>query len=466
MKRLLLSITFGIVFLIGSLQAQYKEGELPENAWKNAIESIADIRHWVALGRINKRDKYNRTVLEHAIRAGEKKIVSYLLSNRANPNEAGSLGKRPLMIAIENNEFDIAKLLVHSGAKVSLKDNKGKSVLDYVKKSRFLEEEKEFFEMAIEPSERDFASAKSIDTIAAYKHYIEKYPNGDMSKEAKDRISVLEFRKIKLPSKKSYMDFIKKFPESSKRQEVKHYIMSLEADITKKLFAKIEKRKNLKSYKDFVKKYPYSKESKYAIEYIKGEGLRKKYKIVFTKIQRYLKKRDIKGFISYIGSDSDVKNIALKIPKISLLLSGPEEMMVLKVLHYKKQGLGDAVLASKIKSLGKPYKDFSFDEILSLKKFGMTDVLLAAMLDATTAYKEKVQRQREQKIFIAKQEAIAKGMQEAQAEALARMQQEKEEAIANAHMNQSNQNQAGGLADDLVNKAAHRAMDSLLDHLF
>jgi hypothetical protein len=67
-----------------------------------------------------------------------------------------------------------------------------------------------------------------------------------------------------------------------------------------------------------------------------------------------------------------------------LTLAGPEGMRVHDILILLKQGLEDAVIAAKIRMQNAGYKDFNFEEIGTLKKMGVTSVLIEAMLDSTS----------------------------------------------------------------------------------
>ena len=60
-----------------------------------------------------------RKAFNLAVTNGHKRVAEYLLTIGNKPNESGSSGYSPLMIAAENNFYDLAKLLIQQGADVN-----------------------------------------------------------------------------------------------------------------------------------------------------------------------------------------------------------------------------------------------------------------------------------------------------------------------------------------------------------
>ena len=60
-----------------------------------------------------------RKAFNLAVTNGHKRVAEYLLSQGNDPNEHGSSGYSPLMIAAENNFYDLAKSLIKQGADVN-----------------------------------------------------------------------------------------------------------------------------------------------------------------------------------------------------------------------------------------------------------------------------------------------------------------------------------------------------------
>lgn len=77
---------------------------------------------------INKIKYSNLSALTFAVENRHKKVVELLLDNGANPNTRDvHNSETPLMLAAKNGEFEIATLLIKSGADISVKNSKGKT---------------------------------------------------------------------------------------------------------------------------------------------------------------------------------------------------------------------------------------------------------------------------------------------------------------------------------------------------
>lgn len=82
-----------------------------------------------------------------------------------------------------------------------------------------------------------------------------------------------------------------------------------------------------------------------------------------------------------------------------LLTTGPESMTVKKLLTMLDSGMSSTVIAAKVKTRDKAYKDFTLDEIAHLNAFGMTDEIISAMIEATYVKKKSDQiKQRLEKL--------------------------------------------------------------------
>ncbi len=87
-----------------------------------------------------------------------------------------------------------------------------------------------------------------------------------------------------------------------------------------------------------------------------------------------------------------------------LALTGPEGTRVHDILIFLKQGIEDKVIAAKIRMQNASYKDFNYEEIGTLKKMGMTGVLIESMLDSTTRAKreqEDIQKKKDMENLLA-----------------------------------------------------------------
>lgn len=68
-----------------------------------------------------------------SIKTGSVKILQELISTKADVNKICD-DKSPLMYAAKYGEIEAAKALIKAGAKVDLKNNEGRTALDYARK--------------------------------------------------------------------------------------------------------------------------------------------------------------------------------------------------------------------------------------------------------------------------------------------------------------------------------------------
>ncbi|HOT74841.1 MAG TPA: ankyrin repeat domain-containing protein [Candidatus Wallbacteria bacterium] len=83
--------------------------------------------------------EYNKTELNKEKYANELFIdlIKYLIKNKADVNACGNDGKTPLMYAVEANDTESVKLLIDSGADISLRQKNGKCALDIARKLKY-----------------------------------------------------------------------------------------------------------------------------------------------------------------------------------------------------------------------------------------------------------------------------------------------------------------------------------------
>ena len=153
-------------------------------------------------------------------------------------------------------------------------------------------------------------------------------------------------------------------------------------------FSKAKKANTLEAYKNFMTKHAQSAYATLVQELIKQRTQKlfnnpDELKQISKKLHTFVERKNIKAFMNYIKKNQKAYIYAKNDDSLALLFVGPKALTVGQVLSYKEEKIGELVLAAKIKGQKKPYKDFSFDEIRVLKKMGLTDRLLAAMLEAT-----------------------------------------------------------------------------------
>ncbi len=268
---------------------------------------------------------------------------------------------------------------------------------------------------------------------------------------------------------KSAQDMIEKYPELKKsytstlatHRKMLAYIKQLLDDSTRDerteaSFKTAQTENTLESYQSFLTEFPESRfvdDARKQISAIEEQQKQEEQanKVILDKIMAYLQQKDVEGLLDYANKNPDVMAFAHKQPKIYLLFTGPKELQVGKLLQYKKRGISEAVLVSKVKSLKKPYRKFSLDEIETMMNLGITDGLLVAMMDVTTEVEtEKIRSDEQLKLVQAQKELI-----------------EKIDSQKTAYVQPAVQASPVGAASNvLVDKVTDKAIDALIDHLF
>jgi len=71
--------------------------------------------------------------------------------------------------------------------------------------------------------------------------------------------------------------------------------------------------------------------------------------------------------------------------------------MVGDIIELRKRGVGDTVIAAKIRSGRGRYRDFSSDEVDELKKMGVSGVAVEAMLETTRLVNREAEEEKRKK---------------------------------------------------------------------
>ncbi|ABW68747.1 hypothetical protein [Desulfosudis oleivorans] len=88
-------------------------------------------------------------------------------------------------------------------------------------------------------------------------------------------------------------------------------------------------------------------------------------------------------FMAFIEQYPDLAD-HIENPAYRLLYTGPKELRIGTIAKMLEHGFGDKVIVAKINGVKEPYRDFSFDELVILKKLKFSDDIIAAMLNVTT----------------------------------------------------------------------------------
>jgi len=130
-------------------------------------------------------------------------------------------------------------------------------------------------------------------------------------------------------------------------------------------------------------------------EFLRAHPATSMRKNVLTTMSQLIKKQEdpTQGYKKFLGEFQDGTELVPFTYRLSLV--GPEGMRVGDILGLLREGIADRVIAAKIRMQNGIYKDFDGKEMVALKKMGITDVLIEAMLDSTTrAKREQEERQK------------------------------------------------------------------------
>lgn len=141
-----------------------------------------------------------------------------------------------------------------------------------------------------------------------------------------------------------------------------------------------KKANSYSQYDIFLQRYPHSK---YRNEGIKAMALIVNRDKRGTKAEAFLQK--------YPKGKKYLK------PGAWLMGLGPEKLKVRDLVANVKQGINENILAAKVKNVNIAYKDFEISEIMYLKKRGLSDTLIQAMIEVTGRLKHEEKRALENK---------------------------------------------------------------------
>lgn len=368
-------------------------------------------------GEVKYKGMSGFTALHNASFTAPMEVIKYLLDNGADMEAKNILNQTPVYMAAKYAKADILKFLIRNGANMSVRDTSGKSILQATQSAKKLWE-------------------TTLRSNPLADKEIQKYNEIIAILQNPPRVNKIEF------------------------------ISSSNADKEEKLaITKVKEIDTIKAYEKFLAEYPKSKYASTAKERIvsKRKALQidiHRQKEILDKIVLYLDKKDIDGLLNYANGNDDVMAFAQNQPKIYLLFSGPKGLQVGKILQYKSKGLSDSILTSKIIANNKPYRNYSLDEISTMLELGLTDKLLSAMLDVTTAYEKENRQYKAQQDLIRSQERISKQRRQTV------VQRPQTVYINQEPTNTSNTARQSTVGDKVMDTVMEKGIEMLIKNLF
>jgi hypothetical protein len=133
-------------------------------------------------------------------------------------------------------------------------------------------------------------------------------------------------------------------------------------------------------------------------------------------------------------------------------MTGPKGLKVGDIREYLKNKKSELVLLSMIKQQEIPYKKFTFSEIDLLTQMGLTDKVIATMIDITTSLLHDEKLRKQQEYYLAEEKKIAATQQS--------------KVVYQNVQNQTTLQQPNQLTDKVENEVIKQGVGILLDQLF
>ena len=146
---------------------------------------ISNVKEILSLDKtaIDMKEEYGYTPLHYAVKLNYKDIAEYLINNQASIQTYNKFNDMPIIDAVRNDNIEIVKLLVCSGASRSVKDKNGFSLYSYAS----LNGNKQMLELL---KEQDLsvlctkeAEVKDEDEIAADELWAQREEDSRVEKE-------------------------------------------------------------------------------------------------------------------------------------------------------------------------------------------------------------------------------------------------------------------------------------------
>lgn len=228
----------------------------------------------------------------------------------------------------------------------------------------------------IHGEEKVISTFKNMDFVLYSKPYISAFNTSYITPEDQKEWDLYG----NTNSIESLKNFKQKYPDNAYIHQADARIQKLDSEEEREYRA-ILSRPSLEKWVAFVGKNPVKARRDAALDkimhYLKTPAERRMY------VSKY------PSLISRLPTNERME--------LELLAVGPDGLKVSDILALSKEGFSTSTLASKIRASESPYRNYSFQEISTLKSMGMNNKLVNAMIDANTAYDAQMKRARDNK---------------------------------------------------------------------
>lgn len=313
-----------------------------------AVENndIAKVKNFIASNSdINKQDSEGITPLLSCAYYNNYDICELLLKNKANPNLATFQNKlTPLHWASSNENIKLINLLLSYGASINAVTAQYETSLMYSVKNNKLNSVKYLLLKGANPNITNIAGETSL-------HMAARRLNGDIIKVLID--GGADASAINNQQETAF--------DVATRFDLKILLANAEEEQREER----EIQKNIEL----------------------AESINKI-------LNEMIKKGDAVGISSYF-KQNPAHVVYVKNSQLRLLWSGSEKLRIGDIKKMLISGVGETIIIQMIKRSNVPYVEFSLDEIATLKEMGISDNIIASMLEVTNEILKDEKRKQE-----------------------------------------------------------------------
>ncbi|WP_373073236.1 ankyrin repeat domain-containing protein [Sulfurimonas sp.] len=357
---------------------------------------------------INSKTVDNWNPLHLAARYNSLDVVKYLVQNGVDLNaqtlHKGKAHNTPLILTIYREKEQlkdqeaIIKFLLEHGANPNIKTSDNKTILHFTARNSSLNIVKSLVE-----NNADINAAQPDGWEPL--HLAARYNNIDVVKYLANNGADLNAQTVykgKINYTPLHLALYREKEEIKDQEAIVKYLIGMDTNLMLKdsygrtaqiVATQSNQYKLLKYFKD-------PSLAKREVE----EDKKKQQRII---VNEFINNKDFQGLKTYTDKNPSAAYY-ISDDSLRLMFTGPRGMKVGDIRKLLKQGKSEVIVISLIKRVKTPYKEFTLDEIDTLIEMGLSDNIIASMIDVTTELLKDEQRKKEQQFLLSEQQRIAK----------------------------------------------------------